>query len=93
MLGRKDARGFFERLKPLGPRILTTGFSSPNATPPDALAEAARAAGLAADVVDGVEAGVAAAAGQSGPTPHIVMAGSLHFAGDVLGMSPETWPV
>jgi dihydrofolate synthase/folylpolyglutamate synthase len=93
MLGRKDALGFFERLKPLDPRILTTGFSSPNATPPDALAEAARAAGLAADIVDGVEAGVAAAADQSGPTPHIVVAGSLHFAGDVLGMSPETWPV
>jgi dihydrofolate synthase/folylpolyglutamate synthase len=93
MLGRKDARGFFERLGPLAPRVLTTGFSSPNATPPDALAEAARAAGLSADVVDGVAAGVAAAAGQPGPPPHIVMAGSLHFAGEVLAMSPETWPV
>lgn len=93
MLGRKDARGFFEGLRPLSPRILTTSFSSPNATPPDDLAQAARAAGLPAQVVEGVEMGVGEAAAQAGPPPHIVVAGSLHFAGDVLAISPETWPV
>jgi dihydrofolate synthase/folylpolyglutamate synthase len=27
-----------------------------------------------------------------GPAPHILICGGLHFAGDVLAMSPETWP-
>jgi dihydrofolate synthase/folylpolyglutamate synthase len=26
------------------------------------------------------------------PAPHIVICGSLHFVGDILAMSPETWP-
>ena len=26
------------------------------------------------------------------PKPHILICGGLHFAGEVLAMSPETWP-
>jgi dihydrofolate synthase/folylpolyglutamate synthase len=40
----------------------------------------------------GVEAAVRAALGVGGPAPHILICGSLHFIGDVLAMSPETWP-
>ena len=92
MLGRKDARGFFAAFKSLSPTVLTTGFHSPSATPADALAEAARSQGLTASVADGVEAALATALDASGPPPHIVICGSLHFIGDVLALAPETWP-
>ena len=46
MLGRKDASGFFPHFAPLAPRVFTTAFDSPNATPPEDLAAAARGAGL-----------------------------------------------
>jgi dihydrofolate synthase/folylpolyglutamate synthase len=93
MLGRKDAGGFFAALKDLAPRILTTAFHSPSATPAEVLADAARSQGLNAEIADGVEAAVRRALEQPGPAPHIVICGSLHFIGDVLAMSPDTWPV
>jgi dihydrofolate synthase/folylpolyglutamate synthase len=92
MLGRKDARGFFAALRDQAPRVFTTAFDSANATPPDLLTEAAGAAGLRADVVDGVTAGLERALAGDGPAPHVLICGSLHFIGDVLAMSPETWP-
>ena len=93
MLGRKDARGYFEALKDLNPLIFATTFSSPNAMPAQSLADAARDAGLNAEAVDGVEAGIRAALAACAPRPHLVLCGSLHFAGDILSLSPETWPV
>ena len=92
MLGRKDAHGFFRALAAVGPRVIATGFSSPNATPAEDLAAAARAAGLEATTEDGVSAALSAALAGPGPAPHVVICGSLHFIGDVLAMSPETWP-
>jgi dihydrofolate synthase / folylpolyglutamate synthase len=92
MLGRKDATGFFPHFKALNPRVFTTPFESPNATPPGDLAAAALAAGLNARVVDGVQVGLAEALAAEGPAPHVIICGSLHFVGDVLAMSPETWP-
>jgi dihydrofolate synthase/folylpolyglutamate synthase len=92
MLGRKDAKGFFEAFARLAPQVFTTGFESPNATPADALAEAARAAGLQAEPVNGVQAALRGAWRGSGPAPHTLICGSLHFAGDILAMSEETWP-
>ena len=92
MLGRKDAHAFFAALKDLGPYVFATHFDSAMATPADVLADAARVSGLTVEVVDGVEAGVRRAAALPGPTPHIVICGSLHFVGGVLAMSPETWP-
>ena len=92
MLGRKDAKGFFEAFAELAPRTLVTSFHSDSATPAEDLALAARAAGLEAEVADGVEAALAAALVAPGPAPHVVICGSLHFIGDVLAASPETWP-
>jgi dihydrofolate synthase/folylpolyglutamate synthase len=92
MLGRKDARGYFAALRELNPRIFVTGFSSPSATPPEILAQAARESGLEATVVKGVAAGVAAALSACPAPPHLILCGSLHFAGDILSLSPETWP-
>ena len=93
MLGRKDAFGFFRALAPCGARVIATGFSSPNATPAADLMAAATAAGRpAATTADGVSAALSAALAEPGPAPHVIICGSLHFIGDVLAMSPETWP-
>jgi dihydrofolate synthase/folylpolyglutamate synthase len=92
MLGRKDASGFFPHFAGLARRVFTTAFESPNATPPEDLASAARAAGLQAEAVDGVVVGLERALAEPGPPPHVIVCGSLHFVGDVLAMSPETWP-
>jgi dihydrofolate synthase/folylpolyglutamate synthase len=93
MLGRKDAAGFFAAFAGLAPRVLTTAFSSPIATPADDLAQAARAAGLAGLPAAGVEDALVKALAAEGAAPHVVICGSLHFVGDVLALSPDTWPI
>jgi dihydrofolate synthase/folylpolyglutamate synthase len=60
--------------------------------PADELAAAARAAGLQATPCAGVEDALLKALAGEGEAPHVVICGSLHFVGDVLAMSPETWP-
>jgi len=92
MLGRKDARGFFDAFATLAPRVLTSAFDSPNATPGEDLAVAAREAGLEVVAVEGVEAALRLAVAGAGPPPHVIICGSLHFIGDVLALSPDTWP-
>lgn len=92
MLGRKDAAGFFATFAGLGPRLVVTGFSSPSATPPPVLAAAAAAAGLFAAEAASVEEALEGVLAQPGPAPHVVICGSLHFIGDVLALSEETWP-
>jgi dihydrofolate synthase/folylpolyglutamate synthase len=94
MFARKDAEGFFRPFAELGPKVYATSFDSPNAAPAEDIAAAARAAGLVAEVIPDVEAGVrrALADAAGGPPPHILICGGLHFAGEVLAMSPETWP-
>ena len=92
MLSRKDPKGFLEPFGHLQPRVFATTFSSPNALPSAHVAVAATAAGLDAmetrDVVEAVEMAV-----NAGDKPHVLICGGLHFAGDVLAMSEETWPV
>jgi dihydrofolate synthase/folylpolyglutamate synthase len=91
MLGRKDASGFFAAFQDLAPRVFATGFNSTSATPAETLAAAARSQGLEAETADGVEDAMARAL-QTAPPSHVVICGSLHFIGDVLALSPETWP-
>jgi len=89
MLGRKDASGFFPHFAGLARHVFTTAFDSPNATPPQDLADAACAAGLQAEAVDGVTVALQRALAEPGPPPHVIICGSLHFVGDVLAMAPE----
>jgi dihydrofolate synthase/folylpolyglutamate synthase len=91
LLGRKDAAGFFEALVELNPRVIAVPFTSANHTSPEALAEAATRAGLDASIQTDVTAALKDATGANRP-PHIMICGSLHFVGDVLAMSPDTWP-
>lgn len=92
MFARKDALGFFQPFAALNPRVFCTSFESANASKPEALAAAAREAGLRAETVADVQAGVRAALAASETPPHILICGGLHFAGEVLALSPETWP-
>jgi dihydrofolate synthase/folylpolyglutamate synthase len=92
MLGRKDAAGFFAPFAALNPHVFTTAFHSPGATPADELATAARSVGLEAEAVDGVQIALERALAVEGSAPHVLICGSLHFVGDVLALSPETWP-
>lgn len=92
MFARKDSLGFFQPFAELNPQVLATTFDSPNAAPADEIAQAARAAGLEAETVADVEEGLRRALAGTGPAPHVLICGGLHFAGEVLAMSPETWP-
>ena len=92
MFARKDAEGYFRPFAEMHPKVFTTAFDSPNAATPGDLAEAARQAGLAAEPVGDVTEALRKALDAPGPAPHVLICGGLHFAGEVLAMSPETWP-
>ena len=92
MFARKDAEGFFRPFSEMHPKVFTTRFDSNNAASPEDLAAAARTAGLEAVTVESAEAGLRQALAAEGPAPHVLICGGLHFAGEVLALSPDTWP-
>jgi len=92
MFARKDALGFFQPFAELNPPVFATTFDSPNAAEAQDIAVAARQAGLAAETVTNVEEGLRRALALPGPAPHVLICGGLHFAGEVLAMSRDTWP-
>ena len=91
MLARKNAAGFFAALVDCGAQILTVPFSGPTASDPNDLAALASECGLDATVAQSVEAALDQILATPTP-PHVVICGSLHFVGDILAMSPQTWP-
>jgi dihydrofolate synthase/folylpolyglutamate synthase len=92
MFARKDSEGFFRPFGEMHPKVYATTFESPNAAPAEEIARAAASAGLETEIAPDVAEGVRRALGQDGPAPHLLICGGLHFAGEVLAMSPETWP-
>jgi dihydrofolate synthase/folylpolyglutamate synthase len=92
MYARKDAKGFFAPFKGLDPMVYTTTFVSDGAQSPRSLVTAAQAVGLRAEATASAEEALKNALGQSGPAPHVLICGGLHFAGEILALSPETWP-
>jgi len=92
MYGRKDARGFFAPFANLNPRVVVTGFEGQGVAPPEELAAAARAAGLATGVAPDATQALTHLLAAEGPAPHVLICGGLHFAGEILAMSPDTWP-
>ena len=90
MLANKDAGGFFEALKGIDLQVFTVAFEG-SAADPAALAAVAQGRGFGAmataSVDEALERALALGAGR------IVICGSLYLAGEVLGASPETWPV
>ncbi len=93
MFARKDAKGFFAPFAPLKPTLFTTTFDSPNAATAEDLAEASAEAGVPARIEPDIAAALDQALAADGPAPHVILCGGLHFAGEALAMSPETWPV
>ncbi len=89
LINTKDAGEFFDAFAGLALDVTCVGFSSDAAIPADELAACARAHGLNAKTADSVLSAV-----QSLPdTPsRVVICGSLYLAGDVLAMSPDTFP-
>jgi dihydrofolate synthase/folylpolyglutamate synthase len=92
MFARKDAEGFFRPFAEMRPRVIATSFDSPNAASAEELVDAAVRAGLSPETAANVSDAVARALEMDGPAPHVLICGGLHFAGEVLAMSPETWP-
>ena len=92
MFARKDAQGFFAPFAPLKPAVFTAGFDSPNAAQPEDLAAAAREVGLAATALPDLQTALDQALAAPGPAPHVIVCGGLHFAGEALAISEETWP-
>ncbi|MGN6423461.1 MAG: bifunctional folylpolyglutamate synthase/dihydrofolate synthase [Asticcacaulis sp.] len=90
LINTKDASEFFAELEGLKADIACVGFSSDAAIPPADLAEKARAHGFKAEVAESPLAAIEAL--PPGPR-RVLICGSLYLAGDVLALSPETWPV
>lgn len=87
MMGPKDAEGFFRPLAAQVARLRAVPVpQEPNAKPPELVAEAALACGIAdVAVVDDVAAGLAALVAASDGTPRrVLICGSLYLAGTVL---------
>ncbi|WP_240623170.1 bifunctional folylpolyglutamate synthase/dihydrofolate synthase [Brevundimonas lutea] len=91
LLTSKDAAGFLGPLADLNARVLTVSFESGTAWDARDLADQARASGLDADASPGVEAALHQALVEG--ARRIVICGSLYLAGEVLVLSPDTWPV
>jgi dihydrofolate synthase/folylpolyglutamate synthase len=92
LLANKDATGFFTPFAPLKARVFSVTFEGHAAASAAQTAAAAELAGLRAHACDGVEDALEKAL-EITPTPHVLICGSLYLAGEVLAMSPETWPV
>jgi dihydrofolate synthase/folylpolyglutamate synthase len=93
LLANKDARGVLEPLAALGPRLIFTAFSADAAAPPQALQAVAESLGMAATTAPDVTAALAQGLAVEGPPPRVLICGSLYLAGEVLDLSPDTWPV
>lgn len=91
LLANKDATGFFGAFRGVAAKVFTVTFEGHAAATAADTAAAAELAGLRACACDSVEDALGRALLLE-PTPHILICGSLYLAGEVLAMSPETWP-
>lgn len=92
LLARKDADGVMAGLAGAVDRIVATAFSAPGALDAESLAVTARAHGITAAASPDPASALRTALAVDGAAPHVLIAGSLYLAGDVLGLSRETWP-
>jgi dihydrofolate synthase/folylpolyglutamate synthase len=92
LLANKDATGFFAPFAALKARLFSVSFEGHAAAGAAQTAAAGELAGLRASACDSVEQALDKALAIE-PTPHVLICGSLYLAGEVLAMSPETWPV
>lgn len=91
LLANKDATGFFTPFRGAAAKVFTVTFEGHAAASAAETAAAAELAGLRACACDSVEDALSRAL-KLEPAPHVLICGSLYLAGEVLAMSPETWP-
>lgn len=91
LLANKDAAGFFSAFRGVAAKVFTVTFEGHAAASAAETAAAAELAGLRACACDSLEDALDRAL-KLEPTPHVLICGSLYLAGEVLAMSPETWP-
>lgn len=91
MLTTKDPIGFFRPFAGLARQVIAVPVPDhPKGRPPAELAEAARAAGLAAEPMASVEAALASLnGGRFEAPPRVLICGSLYLAGHVLGLNRQ----
>jgi dihydrofolate synthase/folylpolyglutamate synthase len=92
LLANKDATGFFGAFRGVAAKVFTVTCDGLAAASAADIAAAAELAGLRASACDNVEEALDKALAMD-PVPHVLICGSLYLAGEVLAMSPETWPV
>lgn len=91
LLANKDAVGFFSAFRGVAAKVFTVSFEGHAAASAADTAAAAELAGLRASACNSVADALARALALD-PTPHVLICGSLYLAGEILAMSPETWP-
>jgi dihydrofolate synthase / folylpolyglutamate synthase len=91
LLANKDATGFFAPFRGVAAKVFTVTFEGHAAASAAETAASAELAGLRACACDSVEDALDRALALE-PTPHVLICGSLYLAGEVLAMSPDTWP-
>lgn len=89
LINTKDAGEFFSHFHGLKAQISCVGFSSDAVIPPADLVAIAQQKGLTADVAASPLGAITALRPE--PT-RVLICGSLYLAGDVLALSPDTWP-
>ncbi len=89
LINTKDAGEFFAAFEGVKADFLCVSFSSDAAIPPDELAQAAQAKGLAATVAASPLDVIRALPREP---CRVLICGSLYLVGDCLALSPETWP-
>ncbi len=89
MLTTKDCEGFLRNFAGLARRVIAVPIPrQEKSLPADALADAARRAGIPADSRDTIEAALAAVGGLAlEPAPRILITGSLYLAGEALALN------
>jgi len=90
LLANKDARGVIAPFGPLSCRMIFTDFDATAAAKGADLAAVASAIGVRSETAPDVRSAVVAACAH-GPA-RVLICGSLYLAGEVLALSPETWP-
>ena len=90
MLANKDVEGFFRAFSLTGAPVFVVPFEGA-CHPPLELAEAASRAGLRAQPMPNVRTALEAALSEG--AGRVLICGSLYLAGEVLGASPDTWPI
>jgi len=92
MLSTKDCEGFLRNFAGLAQRIVAVPIPEQDkSTPPEAIAEAARAVGIPAQGAEDLTSALAAIRGYGmAPPPRILITGSLYLAGHVLAANGTT---